>query len=884
MIGTTVGHYTITEKLGEGGMGIVYKATDTKLNRLVALKFLPDRVQKDPEAKARFLQEAQAAAALNHPNICTIYGVDEQDGQLYIAMEFIEGGTLRDALGSVVGKVTDAVNMAIQIGDALQEAHGKGIVHRDIKADNVMITKRGQAKVMDFGLAKLRGALKLTRTSSTVGTLGYMAPEQIQGGEVDPRSDIFSSGVLLFELLTGKLPFRGEHEAAMMYSILNEAPESIQTYIPHASPKLSHILSRALEKDPEDRYQSMADMVSELRRLLKQSSRVSRVSIPAMPTSPSPSSAAIPSTQSSTPATPGKSRNMMVYAGIGVVVIAIIGGILLFTGRSSVELNPGMTIRVLDIPVAEIDYPGLSGDGNWITFTTKGRNGVGRLFLMNTGSGEPRAVATDTGTIYQMADLSFDASRIVFNAIPSNATTVWSAIPSIYTTSALGSGTRLLADTAILPRWQPDGERVFFFRLNEQSPSSRISIWSVAADGSDRRMEIEDAIGTDVAHLGRISLSVSPEGRFFAYLRTFLPGAFQEIMVHDRSTGEDRQLTHDQKNIDEVCWASNGQIIFSSNRSGNTNLWMISADGGEPVQITKGSGPDLGIRVSKDNSKLLYYVDERIGDLWSGSLQSGVARQITNDDRVRFNAVVSPSGRQLAFVMTIGDVLNPTQAIYISNMDGSGRVELTTPTTDVLQLPRWSPDEKRIAYAYRDRRDSTETNVTYVVEISRPGFSKRLGTGDPNVWLDNDRVVTSSLESTRILSVSAGTQERVFTDSTTGFPVRGGTHFFYRDHRAGHEGRWIVRVDEKFNPIGAPRKLMETPPFATSQSRDYVLYIDGDGLWKVMLPSGQKQRIRNTFAGLTPQSNFSLNEATQEIVYSVIRSRAKLVMMEKPFR
>ena len=884
MIGQMISHYKILEKLGEGGMGVVYKATDTKLNRSVALKMLPDRVQKDPDAKARFLQEAQAAAALNHPNICTIFGVDEQEGHLYMAMELVDGGSLHDTIPSLKGDLRSSVTLAIQIGEALQEAHAKGIVHRDIKADNVMITSRGTAKVMDFGLAKLKGALKLTRSLSTVGTLGYMAPEQIQGGNVDPRSDIFSFGVLLFEMLTGRLPFRGEHEAAMMYSILNEMPENVQTYVPDASQDLLHILNRALEKDPEDRYQSIADMVSELRRLLKQSSRVSRMSIPAMPAAPTPSSAAIPSAQPGASVPPGNVRNIMLYAGIGVVGLAIIGGVFLFTSRSSVELNPGMTIRVLDIPIAEIDYPGLSGDGNWITFTTKGRNGVGRLFLMNTGSGEPRLVASDTGTIYQMADLSFDASRIIFNAFSSNATTPWDFIPSIYTTSALGSGTRLLVDTAFLPRWQPDGERVFFFRLNEQTPSSRVSIWSIAADGSDSRKEIDDAIGTDVSHLARISLSVSPEGRSIAYLRTFLPGVFQEIMVRDRITGEDRQLTHAQKNIDEVCWASNGQIIFSSNRSGNTNLWMISADGGDPVQITKGSGPDLGIRISKDNSKLLYYVDEQIGDLWTGSLQSGVARQITNDDRVRYNAEVSPSGRQIAFVMTIGDVLNPTRAIYVSNIDGSGRVELTSPTTDIVNLPRWSPDEKRIAYAYRDRRDSTETNVTHVVEISRPGFSKRLGNGSPNVWLDNDRVVTSSLESTRILSVSAGTQERVFTDSTTGFPVRGGTHFFYRDYHAGREGRWIVRVDEKFNPIGPPRKLMEVPPIATSQSRDFVLYVDGEGLWKVMLPSGQKQKIRNTFAGLTPQSNFSLNETTQEIVYSVIRGRAKLVMMENPFR
>ena len=223
MIGQTIAHYKILEKLGEGGMGIVYKAHDTKLNRTVAIKMLPDRVNKDETAKSRFLQEAQAAAGLNHPNICTVHGVEEVDGSLFMVMEYVEGGTLREKLP--FAKADDAITITAQVGEALQEAHAKGIVHRDIKSDNIMLTSRGQAKVMDFGLAKLKGALKLTRTSSTVGTLGYMAPEQIQGGEADHRGDIFSFGVLLFEMLTGELPFRAEHEPALMYLIVNEQPQ-----------------------------------------------------------------------------------------------------------------------------------------------------------------------------------------------------------------------------------------------------------------------------------------------------------------------------------------------------------------------------------------------------------------------------------------------------------------------------------------------------------------------------------------------------------------------------------------------------------------------------------------------------------------------------------
>ena len=203
MIGSTIGQYRILEKLGEGGMGVVYKAEDVKLKRLVALKFLPHHVTASEEERARFLQEAQAIATLNHANVCTIFGIEEHDGNQFIEMEYVDGQTLRATIEASPPSVTKAIEYAIQIGEALQEAHAKGIVHRDVKAENIMLNSRGQIKVMDFGLAKLRGALKLTRTSSTIGTLAYMAPEQIRGEEVDARSDIFSFGVVLYEMLTG---------------------------------------------------------------------------------------------------------------------------------------------------------------------------------------------------------------------------------------------------------------------------------------------------------------------------------------------------------------------------------------------------------------------------------------------------------------------------------------------------------------------------------------------------------------------------------------------------------------------------------------------------------------------------------------------------------
>jgi serine/threonine-protein kinase len=326
MIGQSISHYKILEKLGEGGMGVVYKAHDLKLDRTVALKFLPHHLTANEAEQARFLQEARAASALNHANICGIHSIGEQkdpatsEEQRFIDMEFVDGSTLRKKFESAPLRVSEAVGYAIQIGEALHEAHTKGIVHRDIKADNVMVNSKNQIKVMDFGLAKLKGSLKLTRTSSTVGTLAYMAPEQIQGGEVDARSDIFSFGVLLFEMLTGHFPFRGEHEAAILYSIVNEDPESVLKSRPECSAELDRIINRALEKDPADRFQHADDMVSELRRVQKQSAKVSRSSLTNIPISaPSPAK-----TNQETPAMRSQGLSFPRYGYLVVAILALI--------------------------------------------------------------------------------------------------------------------------------------------------------------------------------------------------------------------------------------------------------------------------------------------------------------------------------------------------------------------------------------------------------------------------------------------------------------------------------------------------------------------------------------------------------------------------------
>jgi serine/threonine protein kinase/tetratricopeptide (TPR) repeat protein len=345
MIGKTILHYRIIEEIGRGGMGVVYKAVDTKLDRLVALKFLPHHLTGNEAEKARFLQEAKAAAALNHPNVCSVIDIVEHGDQQFIVMEYVDGVTLRQK--APVQKMQDAVQYAIQIGEALQAAHAKGIVHRDVKCENIMLTSDGRIKVMDFGLAKLKGSLKLTRTSSTVGTLAYMAPEQIQGGEVDARSDIFSFGVVLFELITGKLPFRGEHEAAIMYSIMNEEPLSMIELRPDLSPEIVHIVEKAMEKDPAERYQSSAEMAVDLRRAQKQSSRLSREH-------PVVSRGEISKQRKSSP-----NRTSVLLLGLVLILVLIGAGVWYFLFRQSgskTESIPGKNMLVV-LPFENLGSP-----------------------------------------------------------------------------------------------------------------------------------------------------------------------------------------------------------------------------------------------------------------------------------------------------------------------------------------------------------------------------------------------------------------------------------------------------------------------------------------------------------------------------------------------
>ncbi|MGH7595065.1 MAG: protein kinase domain-containing protein [bacterium] len=865
MIGKTISHYKILEKLGEGGMGVVYKAEDTKLDRLVALKFLPHSLNVHEADRARFLQEAKAAAAINHPNVCVIHDIQEHEGQEFIVMEYVEGETLSEKTKRQKANLKELLDWAIEIASGLEAAHEKGIVHRDVKSENIMVNAKNQIKVMDFGLAKLKGALKLTKTGSTVGTIAYMSPEQLQGLEADARSDIFSFGVVLYEMLAGHLPFRGEYEAAMMYAIMNEEPEPVQKYLPEASAELLHILNRALEKAPDERYQSVSEMLIDLRRLKRASEKIARPLLGEMKFAESRAE---------------KKKLWWSLAGVGV--LAIVVSVLFLQPKRPPELNPNAAFRVLPIPFTQISYPGLSADGNWLAFPAADANGKWEVYFMNASGGAPRRITADSGDEWiESADVSPDGSQVAYDR--SDLRLRKSELRLV---SSLGGTSKMVVQGGTVPRWRPDGQRIGYISGHPGaftlSKSGRLEFWSVQPDGADNRLEFMDS--TIAVYVTRISVSWSPDGKSVAWIRTF-PTGHPEAIVRELETGKERQLTFDKKNIDEVCWTPNDAIIYSSNKGGNVNLWMTPANGGQTVQITKGSGPDIGMKISADGKKLLYLQRQWIGHVWLAHLDGSAAQQITFDERHTWRPSFSPDGQRLLFCMGGSDLFARTAHLYMTNRDGGNRQQMTT-GDQATDSPAWSPDGRWIAYGSRSISEPPDSNRVYLLAAANPGTSRLLGTGSPWLWIDTKNFIAVTSSNTWLFSVEGATPKRLSQDSTFAFPIFGEKHVLLRDLHKGREGWYISpTADWRAPTTGQPKKILAGGYTARlAPSRKFLFYVKPEigEVWKISLPEGKHVRLPGTFSFL--QNDFSVGYDGQEIVYVAQRLQGKLVMIENLFK
>jgi predicted Ser/Thr protein kinase len=458
-----IAHYEIVDKLGEGGMGIVYKARDTRLDRIAALKILPPDKTQDAERKRRFVQEAKAASALNHPNIITIYDINADDGVDFIAMEFVAGRGLDRLIARQGLRAPEALRIAVQIADALAAAHAAGIIHRDLKPRNIMVTDSGLVKVLDFGLAKLTEKSGIGQESPTetlaaeteegvvLGTIAYMSPEQAQGLKLDPRSDIFSFGAVLYEMLTGHRAFRGETKVSTIAAILNREPEPLAETTPR---ELDRIVHRCLRKDPARRFQTMADLKVALEEL-KEESDSGRLDAQGV-------------------TLPGRSRWTMVIAGVAIAALVLLGAWWVW-GRQPAPTAGARDLRQLTYDDGDTGFPGLSPDAKLVAYHSD-RAGPGRydIWVQQTSGGSAIRLTKGPGS-HQHPVFSGDGSKILFDST--------GPPPGIYEVSALGGEPRLVAPDGILPAVSPDGRNIAY--IGRTSTSSQLLM--VPASGGELR-------------------------------------------------------------------------------------------------------------------------------------------------------------------------------------------------------------------------------------------------------------------------------------------------------------------------------------------------------------------------------------------------------------
>ena len=870
MIGSTISHYRILEKLGEGGMGVVYKAHDIDLDRFVAIKGLPEHRHEQDVEYERFMREARAASALNHPNVCTIYDFLKVEGKQYIVMEYVEGVTLREKLADAMhGRLLptpEAISYSIQLAEALEEAHEHGIVHRDVKPANIMITAKNQAKIMDFGLAKLKGAMKLTRTDSTLGTLAYMSPEQLQGGDVDPRSDLFSLGVVLYEMLTGCLPFRGEHEAALMYSIVNEEPQPLQEHLPDASPELARIIDRLLQKNPDRRYQTARDVADNLRQLAKAWQE--------RPQHGSSDEEGRAEKRSAAVAGHAWRKRRIWIGAAGLVIAVLILTFLVLPRVTDIKLNPNRTLRTLQIPYAIIKNPALSKDGNWLAYSAADEDLRWDVYMLNIATGESFRVTSEKNVTIFGVDISPDMSQIAYGCERAD-----SVPQEIRLVSFHGGVSRALTDYGILPHWNPMGERIGYVHIGA---SLKFEIWGVNPDGTDNRLEFADSLMK--IRSGRpLAFCWSPNGESIAWVRNF-PQGYGEVMVHDLKRGDDRQLTSESKIVEDLIWTSNDRIIFPMNKSGNMDLWVMSSGGKGPHQITQGAIPMAYVTASTDCGRLVYDQSEIIQYLWTADLNGKNERQVTFDDvRVEY-AAFSPDKKNLAVIMGDVDWSKPDRHLYIMDSYGKNRRRLTS-GSQIVDFCRWSFDGNWLAYSSHGIQEPQDSANVYLIRPFDPSAPRYIAKGLFIVWIDSEKfIIPSTFRKTYQYSVRGDQPQQIMCEDSTGaIRMPGKNYLIVADRRNGREGLWTVPIDARGKVAGNRRKLGPGELFVVhAPDLSYVLYEKAGEIWKMALSNGKTELVGHLSPGNRAIVDISADGRAILLIKGYPRSR--FVMVENLFQ